>query len=234
MKSINQITHHYFLQKGLASFFVPQTNSTNTWAKENFNSPFSIYLTDEQTQGRGRGKNSWSQALPGSTLLSTWCWELSSLPQPLFPLRVGLALYESCVLAWHELPWALKAPNDIYLKDGKWAGLLIEVVSTENKFHVYVGLGANILAKPEMAKQKTASLVDLSSWEETPWFVFCDSFFKNMNEIQKDPARQQLLPSELQRLIAALQRRPENEVNSALPDGSLVLNSGVRIHWSEL
>lgn len=236
MTSINQITQSELTKIGVASFFEQKTDSTNAWAKQDFHgqTPLAVYLADEQSHGRGRGDHSWSQSLPGETWLSTWCLRLTQTPQPLFPLRVGLLLFESCLKTWPQLEWALKAPNDIYILDGKWAGILIELLQVDLNMCCYIGIGANVFSKPELPEKKTAALKDWTADIYQDWPVFCHSFLRGLREIQKDPARQNLLSSEIQQLEYALKKYVGNQVQTILSDGSIVLKSGNQIHWSEL
>ncbi len=236
MTSINQFTQNELTKLGAPSFFVQKTISTNAWAKEEFHgqTPFALYVADEQTHGRGRGDHSWSQAAPGTTLLSTWCLRLTQTPQPLFPLRVGLLLFESCLKTWPQLEWALKAPNDIYILDGKWAGILIELSKIDLNMCCYIGIGANIFAKPELAEQKTTALSEWFTDIQNEWPRFCRQFFLGLQDLQKDPARQTLLKNEIQQLEYGLKKYIGNNVQSVLPDGSLTLKSGEMIHWSNL
>jgi BirA family transcriptional regulator, biotin operon repressor / biotin---[acetyl-CoA-carboxylase] ligase len=234
--SINEITHQQFLKQSCMSFFVKKTESTNFWAKQKFQGqfPFSLFLADEQTQGRGRNSNSWTNSTPGHTLLSTWCLSLASHPQPLFPLRVGLLLFEACKKTWPPLPWALKAPNDIYIGDSKWAGILIEVAQTPLSVCAYIGVGANILSAPKNVGQKTTALIDHTRLAENDWQAFCYFFYDGLLQIQKDPSRTKLTNTEILRLQSALEKYHDNKIQTVLPDGSLELESGETIPWSEL
>ncbi len=235
MKSINQLTQQIF-EPQHPCFFTPRTDSTNAWAKKDFHgqTPFALYLTDQQSHGRGRGSNTWNQAEPGSTLLSTWCLRLAQTPQPLFPLRVGLLLFESCLKIWPQLDWGLKAPNDIYILDEKWAGILIEVSKVDFNTCCFIGIGANIFAKPEIPGQKTTALSDWTSLEDSQWQQFCWNFHHGLTQLQLDPARQNLLPQEIQTLEYALKKYIGNNVKMVLADGSLILKNDQKIHWSDL
>ncbi len=232
MASINQLTLNILQAQGLSVFFQKTTDSTNAWAKKEFNgqTPLAVFLADQQNHGRGRGDNTWTQAPHGATLLSTWCLRLPQSPQPLFPLRTGLLLYESCQRSWPDLDWALKAPNDIYIQDGKWAGILIEV--TEDG--AFIGIGANIFAKPEGILQKTTSLQDWTVLTQKDWEHFCYFFSQGLSELQKDPARTTLLNHEIRALEQALLKYPRNQVKTVNSDGSLLLQNGKTIHWSDL
>jgi biotin-[acetyl-CoA-carboxylase] ligase BirA-like protein len=234
--SVNQLTHQDFVKHGRTSFFTDTIDSTNSWAKKEFHgqSAFALFLADQQTKGRGRGSNTWSQSEHGHTFLSTWCLLLSSHPQPLFPMRVGLLLFESCQTTWPELPWALKAPNDIYLGDSKWAGILIEVAQFESLVCAYIGIGANVFSTPANVNQKTSALTDHIDFSENSWLAFCYLMFEGLLQLQKDPSRAKLTGPETKSLQIALQKYTENQIQTLLPDGSLRLTSGELIHWSDL
>lgn len=236
MKSINQITHDIFSQTEWPCFFSKVTDSTNTWAKNEFHgvSPLALFLSDQQTQGRGRGNNSWSQAEPGSTLLSTWCLRLAQTPQPLIPIRVGLLLFESCLRTWPHLEWALKAPNDIYILDGKWAGILVEATQQNQNNCCYIGIGANIFSKPSLSAQKTTALADWVEFHEKDWQQFCYFFSQGLLQLQIDPARQNLLQNEIHSLEMGLKKYIGNQIQTLFPDGSLKLKNSDTVHWSEL
>lgn len=236
MKSINQITYDIFLKKQWPSFFSPVTDSTNSWAKTDFTgaNPQALYLCDQQTHGRGRGAHTWSQAEPGSTLLSTWCLRLTQSPQPLLPVRVGLLLFESCLRTWPHLEWALKAPNDIYILDGKWAGILVEATQQSQNNCCYIGIGANIFSKPILDSQKTTALTDWVEFHEDDWLQFCYLFSQGLLQIQIDPARQNLLQNEIHSLEMGLKKFIGNQIQTLLPDGSLRLKNDDTVHWSDL
>ena len=96
--SINLATHKWAEIKKLPSFYFPEITSTNDVAKQEFENSgkdFALYLADHQSQGRGRGANSWENLSGGEVLLSTWCFRLDASPQPVLTPLLGLALYES-------------------------------------------------------------------------------------------------------------------------------------------
>lgn len=234
MKSINQLTLSWAEKNNLPVFFKPEVDSTNTWAKKDFqDNNMAVFLTDSQNQGRGRNNNTWTNSNPGSTLLSTWCLKLKSSPQPVFPLRVGLALYESFKNVWPQLPWALKAPNDIYLQNAKLAGILIEAENTGAEFKIFIGIGANIFAKPKV-DQPTAHLREQALVSDDEWFKFCFQFVNALRDLQMDPQRQNLLKEEQDRLLYGLQKYAHNDITLVENDGSLLLKNGQKTHWSQL
>lgn len=152
---IGEITRIWAEQHDLTAHYQPECESTNSWAKaEAFSEEVSseslvLYLCESQTAGRGRGSNLWKNARPGSSLLSTWSFEMDSPPRPLTTLRFGLALIRCCQNIWPSLPWSLKAPNDLQLNGKKVAGMLLETVTQGKESRLIFGLGMNIFAAPE-------------------------------------------------------------------------------------
>jgi BirA family biotin operon repressor/biotin-[acetyl-CoA-carboxylase] ligase len=128
--------------------FHQQIASTNDRALELVSEPSCpfplLVLTELQTAGRGRGANRWwasHGALTFSVLLSAGgraapsCW-------PLVSLTAGLAVCE----ALEELlrhPAYLKWPNDVYVRNRKVCGILVEVPRHRQEALV-VGIGINV------------------------------------------------------------------------------------------
>jgi BirA family biotin operon repressor/biotin-[acetyl-CoA-carboxylase] ligase len=133
---------------------LPEIDSTNTElmrrAKAGQIEPI-LLLAEKQTAGRGRLGRDWhtlaerTKALPALTF---------SLGLPLSPSNwsgLSLAVGLSVATSLHA-DIGLKWPNDLWLKDRKLAGILIEtcavVNSVENQRYVVIGVGINI-AEPK-------------------------------------------------------------------------------------
>lgn len=104
-----------------------------------------LILANEQEAGRGRGGRRWSSA-PGGGLWMTLV-ERPASPGGLdvLSLRVGLYMAEALdALAGARV--RLKWPNDLYLGDGKLAGILIEARWRDQRVEwVAIGVGVNIV-----------------------------------------------------------------------------------------
>ena len=129
--------------------FVAQTNSTNTLLKEMIaagNPPEFIY-TGFQTAGRGQTGNGW-ESEEGKNLL---CSVLISHQPSAFsiqPFYLNVAVSVAVHRVISELgisELGIKWPNDIYWKDKKLAGILIEnaIVGNELKYSI-AGIGLNV------------------------------------------------------------------------------------------
>jgi len=236
MESINRQTHAWCENHNVPSHFADSIDSTNTWSKNDFKSTdvIAVFLADDQTHGRGRGARTWTNAAPGATWLSTWCLRLEQTPQPIFSMRAGLLLSETLAAVWPQIPWAVKAPNDIYVGDGKFAGILIEVEEGVSATTAHIGVGANIGAGPAGIDQATFSLSSAGPELVERWPAFLNQWVKGLFELRKDAHRSRLTVSETTRLKEALGHYPFSQIQEVLADGGLILKNGDRRHWNEL
>ncbi len=150
---IGVITASWAEMHNISCDYTKSTESTNDDAKEDaFNGldAIQLYVTDEQTQGRGRGSNIWATPPVGSSLLSSWSFQSPVIPTPYITSMIGLGLFHAARATWPFLNWNLKAPNDLYIDDKKIAGLLVETVTQGNQHRIIVGLGLNVFAHPDL------------------------------------------------------------------------------------
>jgi BirA family biotin operon repressor/biotin-[acetyl-CoA-carboxylase] ligase len=140
-----------------------------------------VYFCDNQLSGRGQGTNTWSNPEPGSSLLSTWVFELKVSPPPFLTLKVGLALIRACQSTWPKLNWSLKAQNDLLLQDMKIAGLLLETVSQGAAHKLLIGLGFNVFNKPTEVKESTCLTEQLGRpIVQTEWAHFLSRLYMEL------------------------------------------------------
>lgn len=107
----------------------------------------SIVYTHAQTGGKGQGSNRW-ESEPGKNLTATIVLYPGFLkPEDQFMLTKVVSLSVCTVLDEYELPSRamIKWPNDIYIHQGKIAGILINNNITGNRISQSIaGLGLNI------------------------------------------------------------------------------------------
>ncbi|MEP7002901.1 MAG: biotin--[acetyl-CoA-carboxylase] ligase [Chloroflexota bacterium] len=97
-----------------------------------------IVIADQQTGGHGRGDKSWLSE-PGASLLASWLIRPAPAEPALFTLLAGVAV----TLALRTMGVAdlgLKWPNDVWLTNGKIAGVLAHA----GDGHVVIGIGVNV------------------------------------------------------------------------------------------
>ncbi len=236
MFAVGEISKEWCEKSQIPVWYELSTSSTNTIAKTKVISeqPISVYLSNHQTAGRGRGENSWSDT-SGGQLLSSWVFQMRQSPQPVLSPAIGLALWNAMKTSFPWLPLSLKAPNDLYLGDRKLAGLLIENVGMGNSHRLIVGLGLNVWKSPGEVATSTC-LADHAGTELSPevWMNVLDRLLLEVS-LAISQTRGALKPQQQKSLLAALNQFP------SLPkpyvkideDGSLWTDSD-KVNWSEL
>ncbi len=233
MDSISQWTRDWSIQRNLDVWFQPETTSTNTIAKQT-PGKYHLYLTDHQYMGRGRGGSSWHNTRPGENLLSSWVFSLPTPPQPIASPLFGLAVYTSLKTIWPNFAFSLKAPNDVYLANKKVAGLLLEVISAGEEYHLIVGLGLNVFSHPSEVEHAD-HIASVAKVDVTKWFQFLDTlqtYFRSMAEISIES---EIPNSFCEQLCVALNYFPlkEKVVLKVHPNGDIVTDEDV-IKWFDL
>lgn len=235
MDSVNAWTSQWAKQQSIKAHYLPEVESTNSWAKSEFrwNSKFAVFTADHQTHGRGRGGNVWTNSAPGSTWMCTWCFAAKTVPHPLLNMRIGFALYSAINQTWNLPQLSLKAPNDICLGPGKLAGILTEFVSGPQS-SLFIGIGMNALDTPDLEMQKTQSLSQNETVDSARWSLFCSSLFRRFQDLLDASSQSTLSAQERDDILLALKNYTLNPVEDLLPEGTLILRDGSRRHWNEL
>ena len=128
--------------------FSSVTGSTNTdaLAAARDGAPHgSVFFTDEQTAGRGRGDHRWhSSAGEGLYVSAVMRPSLSAAKVPLIPLAAGLAAADAVGTvagATIDLRW----PNDLLLGPRKVGGILVESkIEAAGLAFAVIGIGINV------------------------------------------------------------------------------------------
>jgi BirA family biotin operon repressor/biotin-[acetyl-CoA-carboxylase] ligase len=153
-----------------------ETTSTNTLAKNL--PPYSgltVLLARTQTQGRGQFNRLWSNALnPSGQLLVTYAQYFPLAPQPHLTMAIGIALHKSLTQIWPQLDLKLKLPNDLYKKEKKCAGLLLETLSLGTQYHLIIGLGLNVTSYPVEVATSGALFDHASNLTPSQWIQFLE------------------------------------------------------------
>ncbi len=167
-----------------AVWHATETGSTNAdlgaVAKETAASGL-VLITDHQRSGRGRQRRTWVDR-PGSALLSSVYWDVSTTTLPLLPLVVGLAVADaveevavSCGVDDPSGIVSLKWPNDVLVpafSERKLAGILVEVTPTPattatgpdteaGAFGAVIGMGMNLRRSEQMPDEVAQRAVTL-------------------------------------------------------------------------
>jgi BirA family transcriptional regulator, biotin operon repressor / biotin---[acetyl-CoA-carboxylase] ligase len=236
MFAVGEISKEWCEKSQIPVWYEMSTSSTNTIAKTKLISdqPISVYLTNHQTSGRGRGEHTWSDT-SGGQFLSSWVFQMRQPPQPVLSPALGLAVWTAMRASFPWLALSLKAPNDLYLGDKKLAGLLIENVASGNSHRLIVGIGLNVWKSPADVSTSVC-LADHCASELTPdlWLNVMDRLLLELS-LAVSQTRGNLKPQQQQSLKQALNlfpglAKPYTRVDE---DGSLWVGTQ-KINWSEL
>jgi len=139
------LTSTLFVGKLHFSAFTGSTNADALTAARSGAPHGSVYFTDEQRAGRGRGGHAWhstaGEGLYVSVLLRP---QFAAQRLPLLPLAAGLAAAVA-VHAVAGLKIDLRWPNDLLIGPRKAAGILVEAKSEISGVnYAVVGIGINV------------------------------------------------------------------------------------------
>lgn len=124
---------------------IDETDSTNRWLREQGGEENVVVWADYQTAGRGCGTNHW-ESERGKNLTFSMLLHPHDVPaQKQFRISRAISLALCKALGQHIGDLSIKWPNDIYWRDGKIGGILIEVSLLGNKVKdCIIGIGLNI------------------------------------------------------------------------------------------
>lgn len=124
-----------------------ETDSTNRYAREcvAWHDVATLVTTDHQTAGRGQRGNSW-ESEAGKNLLFTIVLptrDIKASEQFVVSELIAVAISE--VLSRHTADIRIKWPNDIYYRDQKMCGILIEHdIEGSHIVRSLIGVGLNV------------------------------------------------------------------------------------------
>lgn len=118
------------------------------------------FFAEHQTGGRGRRGRVW-QSLAGGSLQFSIGWAMQPIPATpgVLPLAVAVAVAET--LRRYGADASIKWPNDILCRQGKLAGILLEMLARAGQSRLVCGVGLNIDAPSEL-DQPAAGLAQLT------------------------------------------------------------------------
>ena len=124
---------------------IDETDSTNRWLREQGGEENMVVWADYQTAGRGCGTNHW-ESERGKNLTFSMLLHPHDVPaQKQFRISRAISLAICKALGQHIGDLSIKWPNDIYWRDGKIGGILIEVTLQGNKVKdCIIGIGLNV------------------------------------------------------------------------------------------
>lgn len=122
------------------------------------------FLSYEQTAGSGRRGRPWSSQkgnFAASLLIRP---DVAPDKLALRSFVAALALFDALVeCTGRSDAFALKWPNDVLLKGGKLAGILLETIAEgPNRYALVIGIGVNLASRPESGKLEPGALAPKS------------------------------------------------------------------------
>lgn len=128
--------------------YIRQTNSTNRLMQTMLDREDGFYIvTDYQSEGRGQVENVWESERGQNILVSILLHpHIATSQQFRLAMLTGLAVVEALdKFTMHDARCTIKWPNDIYYKDKKLGGILIENRLEQGQVKdSIIGLGLNI------------------------------------------------------------------------------------------
>ncbi|MBQ2658773.1 MAG: biotin--[Erysipelotrichaceae bacterium] len=122
-----------------------ELDSTNTWLKQNYQKleDMTFVSAESQSAGRGRRGRSW-ESREGNLYLSLLLKDEKYLKQAEAISSVSAYLILKILEGYGLKDLNIKWPNDIYVKDDKICGILLESISTDKLECLIVGIGLNV------------------------------------------------------------------------------------------
>lgn len=132
------------LTDGIECFVLDSIASTNNYLTElPFSKDVKACIAREQTAGKGQYQREWLSKKDSSVLLSLRYPFPVSVSLNGLSLAIGLSIIHTLENEYQVKHLKLKWPNDVYFKDQKLAGILIENVVQNHQQSVVIGLGLN-------------------------------------------------------------------------------------------
>lgn len=188
--------------------YIRQTNSTNRLMQTMLDREDGFYIvTDYQSEGRGQVENVWESERGQNILVSILLHpHIATSQQFRLAMLTGLAVVEAMDTHFHS-HFQIKWPNDIYYKDKKLGGILIENRLEQGQVKdSIIGLGLNINQTTFVSDAPNPiSLKQITGKEEDRESVL-QAVLERLHALQPllEDAREQELK---QRYIARLYRR---------------------------
>ena len=140
------------MEKKVEIRWVKETDSTQDELRRHISGcdNMSVIAAEYQTAGRGQRGNSWN-AIKGENLTFSMLLRFGEGGFPLLPARKQFAITKAATcgvtryLRGKGIESSIKWPNDIYVRDKKICGMLIEsVLDGDNLAYSIVGIGVNV------------------------------------------------------------------------------------------
>jgi len=173
---------------------IDETDSTNLWLKEHAADENTVVVADYQTAGRGCGTNHW-ESERGKNLLFSILIHPEEVPvNRQFHISMAISLSICEALGQHIGDVSIKWPNDIYWRNGKVCGILIENTLQGNHIkESIIGVGLNVNQRQfKSDAPNPVSLYQITDQEHDPEQLLHD-ILHHFSEKQGEDLRSQYL-----------------------------------------
>ena len=121
---------------------------------------YGFIMSDTQTAGRGTAKKKWI-SLKGNLFGSIFFPLKKNFPafnefMFISPIIIYKAIRSFCKRCEISFKW----PNDILINNKKICGILQEVIRTNNRDYLIIGMGINLITNPKIKGLKTTNILD--------------------------------------------------------------------------
>ncbi len=173
----------------MKKLFFETIDSTNSYLKRNYQNleDMTFISASFQSEGRGRMGRSWMSEKGRNLTFSLLIKDPDAMKE-YAKLSVLSAFSIAEVLKDYEiLDVSIKWPNDVYVKDAKICGILLEAVSAEEMECLIIGIGLNVneenfseafLCKATSMKLCTGKKIDLEELKEAVYQRLADNIVK--------------------------------------------------------
>jgi BirA family biotin operon repressor/biotin-[acetyl-CoA-carboxylase] ligase len=143
---------------------LPRLASTNDYLADNYKDkfePFKFVIAEEQTAGRGSNGRNWSSPHDTGIWLSfTWQTDINT---SVIPAAIAVTTLNNLEKLIGNNKLKVKWPNDIYYKNNKVAGILIESHTSNELNNLIIGVGINIYPYSHPIQQKNTSIYEIGN-----------------------------------------------------------------------
>ncbi|MBQ7419396.1 MAG: biotin--[Prevotella sp.] len=124
---------------------IDETDSTNHWLREHRGTEDMVVWADYQSAGKGQGSNSWESEKGMNLLFSILCHPHGIPAHRQFSISMAVSLAIADALEEQIGDVSIKWPNDIYWRDAKICGILIEHrIAGQYIRDSIIGVGINV------------------------------------------------------------------------------------------
>ena len=185
------MSFHYKKKIAEWKWFDEQTvTSTNDIIKELSKEEYPVVVSAvEQTAGRGRRNRKWVSKT--GNLYFTLSLEIKPQEISRYVCLIGLVLAKTITEISPLCQPKIKWPNDIFLKDKKLTGMLLENIKEDIWA---VGIGVNIADSPKLINQAYEATSLKENGILTTREIFLEKFLNNLSKMQKQYRQQGFTP----------------------------------------